>query len=229
MRVVEVIEQVRQLPNSRVGCGFRQGRQAVLKHFFQMLGPIDPTMVERQIARARRRLARLTTLVAPHSLPEDYRFFLEHYAELTFVPSGDSLYLSVFGVGPTITGGEGDIVEYQEESARSRIKQLYIAMWSARVSRGGQTSDLLGIVSQKSTAEGDERPIPFSWVLFYLDLAGTIQKHSIVVEETLSQASRKSGWRKVASSFTDWLELIAVTGGTFGYTLTPDEDIGDAF
>ena len=228
MYITKVIEQIQQLPNTHIGCGFRQGRRAVLQHFCHMLGPTSPTFVERQIAQARHRLTRLTKLVAPYSLPDDYRFFVEHYAELEFYPSGDSLDLSVFGVGP-ITTTAGNIVELQDESTRSGIQQLYIAMWSARVAKHGQPSDLLGIVSPTRTAEDDERLIPFSWVLFYLDLAGTVQKYSVLTKENLSLASDKRGWRKVASSFTDWLELIANTSGTFGYTLTPDEDIGDAF
>jgi hypothetical protein len=227
MRVAEVISQIQQLPNTYVGCGFRQGRRAVLQHFLHMLGPTNPAVVERQIARARRRLARLTKLVAPHSLPDDYRFFLEHYAKLTFGPSRDSLYFSIFGVGPTITGGDGDVVEYQADANPAGINHVYIALWSARVGANGQTNDPLGIVSQKSTVVSDEKPIPINWVRFYLDLAGTIQEYSVVVPEDLSQALHKPGWRKIAPSFTDWLESVAVTGGTFGYTLIPDEDIVD--
>lgn len=71
----------------------------------------------------------------------------------------------------------------------------------------------------------------FQYVSFFLDLAGTIQKHCVIgvgpwgAEELTPDIVLKDiyaypgKWQKIANSFTDWLEQAAQTGGAFIYSV----------
>ncbi len=97
---------------------------------------------------------------------------------------------NVFGIGPAVDGWYADVVACNEDSSDETIEQLYIGVWDNHVE--GKKPDR---------------------IRFYLDLADDVQRHGILVPDRDSL----HGWRVVANSFTEWLEQIAATGGTFGY------------
>ncbi|MCU0493548.1 MAG: hypothetical protein MUD01_18330 [Chloroflexaceae bacterium] len=91
-----------------------------------------------------------------------------------------------------------------------------------------QVSHLEGIMSKE---EG-------GYIEIFLDLGGVIAQDSVIgipswapqpseIAVVSNPEQHQDSWILMASSFTEWLELGAATGGTFGYFLPPMADAGD--
>lgn len=222
--IVDIVERIRLLPDARVDRNYRQGRDTVFEQLLQIPGNLDQATVERFIARSQKRIAQLTKLISPNELPADYHFFLEYYGGLTIEPKVGSPQLNVFGIGPATEAWYGDVVEYHLRSARSGIEQLYIALWSSRLRFSEQTQDILEIISTSKDALADNKPRPpYRWIEFFLDITGTVQKYSVLAAKPERNKEDQRQWKKVANSFTEWLDLVATSRGTFGYKCVPDD------
>ena len=198
MSIAEVVERIRQFPDAAVLCD-----------------DIEADHPYRQS------LAQLIRRLSPAQLPPDYHFFLDHYDKLDIETKVGAPLLDIFGVGPS--DWDATVVDNLPDAESSRIERLYIAMWMGRLRPADQTSDTLGVLAAlgaSSAAEG-VRP-PYRSVLFYLDLAGSIQESGI-----LAQLDRDGQhvfpFQKVANSFAEWLELVMETQATFGYSLFEDD------
>jgi hypothetical protein len=189
MDILNIIERIKLFPNAKVDRNYGQGREAVQKQLSQILEEEDRILVDKFIAFSQERMATLVSMISPHSLPKDYHLFLEYYGGLAIDYKDGTPFLNVFGIGPAVDGWYADVVACNEDSSDETIEQLYIGVWDNPVE--GKKPDR---------------------IRFYLDLADDVQRHSILVPDR----DNPPIFRKVANSFTEWLEQIAVTGGTLG-------------
>ena len=204
--VIRAVDRIRAIPGADVDRNFGQGRQAVRDQIEMQWTDLKrrgelreiPTDYDAQcdelITVAQEERAKLHNLVAPHHLPDDYVFFLEYYGGL-FIGI-DDYSLLVDGIGPMTEQWYGfimgDNVPYKD-----------------------------GLLNIGSLSYDDE------YVILFLDLAGVVQQNCVIgvkcgeeEEPDFLPVIRNLPhcWTKLADSFTAWLERIAETGGTLGYT-----------
>ncbi len=213
MKINDIVERLRPLPGTYIDCGFRQGRDAVLKQFRQQLDQdaqynVDRSAtIDRFLSEMRNDIVELVKRAAPYELPEDYIYFLEYYGGLAI--DGANCNFSVFGIGPMVETWYGYINTAD-----------HVLMESGKL--GWQS---LGRLVFRKGHKYD-----FQRVLFYVDLIGAVQKNSVIgvgpwdgVEpQELTILSdihaHPDLWRKLANSFTEWLEQASETQGSFVYT-----------
>ena len=201
-KIIRTIERIRMIPGAQVDCGLGQGRDTYLAYIHgQSSEVLDiPLMPDDwYITGFQQDLAEVHTWVAPGDLPSDYAFFLEYISGLEI--DRDFYNLNVYGIGlmteewySSVIGDEG-----LYEGGFLKIGALIFQEW-----------------------EG-------SHVGFFLDVIGSIQKGSVI---SVSGEVLKSWgvltilddphaypdrWTKLADSFTEWLERLAETNGSFGY------------
>lgn len=205
MDVRRAVERIQLLPEAFVDCSIRQGRDAVLKQLRERDGSIADRIVDAFIAEdIRDTIATVAGKAKPYEIPDDYIFFLEFYGGLAI--DRDDYYFSVFGVGPWVEHWYSSIVS------------------DAVLQEPGEYGFLsLGRVTVHKGEPGSP------YISFFLDLAGTVQKHCVIgvgpwglgtpdPDVVLQDLHGHSAmWRKLANSFTEWLEQAADTEGSFGY------------
>jgi hypothetical protein len=136
----------------------------------------------------------------PYHLPDDYLFFLEFYGGLMIeVPSYN---ISIFGLGPMVHEWYDDLMgdDALYENGFLLISLLLLSEYR-----------------------------PNNYVHFFLDLAGIVRQYCVIgmssnelVEKCLipvlhNPHAYPDRWTKHADSFTEWLEQLSVTNGSFGY------------
>jgi hypothetical protein len=223
-RIIGAGAEISQLPHAFVDRGIGQGRQAIMDHLDPLPAPATVALAaqpryasltretpaqqaDRVIAGIAAYLSELDAWLAPHQLPEDYRFFISYYGGLAI--DDPSYYVDIFGYGPKATA-RYDIPMDGDQS-------LYEHGWLA-----------IGSLSLKD----DGQPHDGHLVHFFIDLAGNVQRGCVIALPTwgcyesirdprviLHDAqAHKDCWTRVAGSFTDWLDVAARTRGAFGYT-----------
>lgn len=210
MNVIDVVERLRLFPWAYIDCGFRQGGDAVLKQFQQQYEHYredKSDTVDKFISTMQNAIADVVKRAAPYDVPEDYITFLEYYGGLEI--DGINCNFSIFGVGPMVETWYG-----------------YVNTADHVLMESGQ----LGWLSLGRLVFRTGHKYDYQRVLFYLDLAGIVQKYSVIGVgpwggaepqelSILSDIHAYSGmWRKVANSFTEWLEQAAETRGIFVYS-----------
>ena len=202
-RVEDVIERLAGI--ATVDYGFLQGRKAILSQLQKRTGEDEETRVDMCIANAKNAVESLISKSSPYTIPEDYLYFLGYYGGLCI--SRDSHYFQVFGIGPM-------------------VEEWYAAIDSdAAILKPGESGFLS--IGSLSFATGK---FQFQRVNFFLDLAGVVQKQSIIgigpwsKEETtpldvIKDFSAYAGmWKIIAGTFIEWLGQVAKTQGLFIYT-----------
>jgi len=210
MMVETIIEELRHFSWTYVDTGFRQGREAVLQQYQKQFEdyeqdpdhPVEESLAFWQIA-----ITDMIERVAPYAVPEAYIFFLEHYGGLAI--DGNQHHFSLLGIGPMVetwygymnSGDHADL-----ESAKLGWLELGALVFRADHRYIGQR------------------------VLFFLDLAGTIQYQAVigigpwdgVTPRTFNMLNNirvhSDKWKILANSFNEFLEQAARTRGSFTYT-----------
>lgn len=196
-----IVEQIERLPDSGVDSNFRQGHAAVLQ---QLDYQVDEVFLESAMQEVQEDLLTLKQKAIPHSLPEDYLFFLEFYGGLYI--AGNNTYFSTYGIGPRSEEWYSAIIS--PDAMPEAIQYGFITV-GVLTFHGGK------YIGQKAK--------------FFLDIAGDIQKHCVIgigpfkpQEQDLFTVIKNisaypTTWHKIADSFTHWLEQAAETAGTFDY------------
>lgn len=208
MHVREAVKRIQLLPEASVDCSVRQGRDAVLKQLTARDGSIAETIVDAFIEEdIRGEIALLVQKAAPYDIPGEYIFFLEFYGGLAIDNDDPNYNFSVLGIGPMVEEWYGFIAG--DEALQEPGKYGFLSLGSLNFGQGKLKSKHIG---------------------FFLDLAGGVQEHCVIGvgpwgEDTLTPSTiikdlhaYPDMWRKIAGSFTEWLEQAAETRGAFGYT-----------
>lgn len=218
MDIHSAIKVIQSTPEAKVDRNFGQGDSVLEAQVEVLYADITPASKDEIIRSCQLKLSQLIQMVSPYRLPEDYLCFLQCYGGLRIGRvATDSPLLTIFGTGPAIDLYYPDVMEMNEGQIGSNIEQLYIA--SIRLPR----YSLDQIRSYRSRGEHMSRQ-PFDEALdlppsnvarrIYLDLAGDVQRDSVLTEID-PNSDEHLGWIKVANTFSDWLELIARDGGRF--------------
>jgi hypothetical protein len=201
MVIEAIVKKFASLPNARVDRNYRQGKNAVAEQMidFFMVDELSSPDVDKFIAFSKRRFAKLRKMVAPNQLPEEYAFFLENYGGLCLVNEHDVPEFSLTGIGPGMEDWYGDIVEANRQE--SAIRQLRIGSWNMPIP-----------FIQSGGKPLSPRLQRFN---FYIDLAGDLEKDSIVTAGPWDYKKTEKEWNVLAASFSEWLANIAETGGPY--------------
>ncbi len=209
MKLTDVVEKLRPFSWAYIDTGFRQGRNAVLKRYqeqFEQTEEDSSRYAEEFLSMAPNAVIDFAKRLAPYDIPEDYIYFLEYYGGLAI--DGDRHYFSLYGIGPMVESwygymNSGDHVYMEAE------QQGWLSLGS--------------LVFREGHKYSDQR------VRFFLDLAGTVQRYSVIgigpwdgatprAINMLSDLYTYPGmWKKLANSFTEFLEQAAETRGAFAY------------
>lgn len=223
-RIINAGKAIGRLPHAFVDCGIGQGRQAIIDHLDPLPVPARQALAaqpryaslirETSVQRADRVIAGIATYLsdldawlAPHDLPEDYRFFIEYYGGLDIDEA--SYDFDIFGYGPKATA-RYDIPMDGDQS-------LYEHGWLA---------------IEALSLKDEDQPHYGHPVHFFIDLAGDIHRGCVLAIPTWGcyedirdprvilrdVDAHKKCWTKVAFSFVEWLEVTARTRGAFDYT-----------
>jgi len=209
MTIIDIVESSRLFPWAYIDCGYRQGEKTILAHLqnqFDKFQEDEYYSVSEILSFMPKAIEELTNAVSPHQIPEDYRIFLEYYGG--FAIDGIDANFSVSGLGPMV------------ETWYAYVNQENHDLWASK-----NTGWLeIGHLIFRSGHTFDEKR-----VLFYLDIAGFIQKNCIIAigpwsgidpkaSTILDNISKYSSlWKKVSNSFSEWLILAIKTQGMFTY------------
>lgn len=206
MKMKEIVERIRLLPEAYVDCGLRQGRDMIQKQLNERAGEEEKVeFVDAFIEDIQNTIASLIQRAKPYDIPDDYISFLEYYGGLFLW--NDKYTLSLFGTGPMVEEWYSSVVS---DEALQEVGQY-------------------GFLTIGSLNFREQHKYKFQYVTFFLDLAGHVQKHCVIGigpwgAETLTPLdilkdihAYPGTWQKVANSFTEWLELAAETEGAFIY------------
>jgi hypothetical protein len=207
---IDVVERIRHPPNAQLDCGFRQGSEALFKQYFSQLNDeavyhpeIYATDREQDardfIQEAQRELARFVQLVLPHSLPEDYLFFLEFYGGLVINAEDNETRLEIFGLGPRVMEWY-ESVRHVNTPLQGLPGKPLLYIGYLRIRESSNTNMELSSTSQSTLGH--------KWVQFYLDISGMMQENSVLALYPEHDAFGRRTWRKVADSFIAWLEQV---------------------
>jgi hypothetical protein len=193
-RVIQAVERIRIIPESRVDCSIQQGHEAVLEQFQLSFGEAS----EDDITNLRQALIELHTWVAPHRLPDDYVFFQEFYGGLTIRTSHYDFFIE--GLGPMTDDWYGDVMgdDGIYENGLLLIGTLAFGNNPRQFNRF--FLDVVGIIDQYCVIQTELQGPP----------------HSELLQMLQSPLDHPTDWAKVAGSFTEWLELVAETQGSLG-------------
>lgn len=203
-QIDKVIEQIRFLPNARVDCGTEQGQN----QFFAQLSKhvTTPELLELPfelyVMEANKSLARIENLISPYSLPADYLSFLNRHGGIT-ISSKDSYFASL-GFGPMAEEWYPYLMGKAGHYENGFLK--------------------IGTLRIRNSIENN-----FMYVSFFLDISSRIQPYCVIqvsmwklrnlnLQDVFRDLQSCSFcWSIVANSFTEWLQIAAITKGRFGH------------
>jgi hypothetical protein len=206
-QIEKVIEQIRFLPNAQVDCGIEQGQN----QFFAQLSKhvTTPELLELPfelyVMETNKSLARIEKIISPHSLPADYLSFLNRYGGIT-ISSNDSYFASL-GFGPMAEEWYPYLMGKAGHYENGFLK--------------------IGTLRIRNFIENN-----FMYVSFFLDIGSRIQQHCVIqvsmwklgnlnLQDVFRELQSCSFcWSIVANSFTEWLQVAAITKGRFEHLQT---------
>ena len=205
MEITETIKRLQETPDAYIDVSYLQGRDAVLNQLNKRSGDDESLWVDSYLNDIEHTINDLIERIKPHSLPDDYLYFLSYYGGVSI--EHENSYFQVFGVGP--------MVEDEYASIDSDEAQL-----------GKEVTGFLSIGSV-SFRTGT---LALYRVTFFLDLASRFQRYSVIgigpwergmippdqVLQNLNGHADK--WKILANSFTHWLDKAAETHGAFEYS-----------
>lgn len=201
-QIERIIEQIRFLPNAQVDCGTEQGQ----KQFFAQLSKhiTTPELLELPfelfVMETNKSLDRIRDLISPYALPVDYLSFLNHYGGITI--SNKDSYFASLGFGPMAEEWYPYLMGKAGHYENGFLK--------------------IGTLRIRDFVEDN-----FMYVSFYLDIGGKIQRYCVIqvsmwklgnlkLQDVFRELQSCSFcWSIVANSFTEWLQIAAITKGRF--------------
>lgn len=195
----------RLLKVASVDSGYLQGKKVVLEQLQKRAQQDTERHAELFINNAKMAVADLIRNTMPFEIPKDYIYFLEYYGGACI--ARDSHYFQILGIGPM-------------------VEDWYAAIDSDATILKSEEKRLLTIGSL-SFAEGK---FQFQRANFFLDLAGIVQKDSVIgigpwgkenptpLDVINDLSTYANMWKIIADSFAAWLEQAADTQGLFIYT-----------
>ncbi len=217
MDIHSAIKVIQEIPEAQVDRNFGQGDSVLGAQVEALYADIAPASKDEIIHSCQLELSQLIQMVAPYSLPEDYLCFLKFYGGLSIGRvATDSPLLTIFGTGPAINLFYPSVVEINEDVV-SVINQLHIASIDLpryTVDQNSLTESREGVSRHSFDEALDLCPSNLDRRI-YLDLAGPVQKYTILTTEIDPKSFEILRWIKIANTFSDWLELIAKDGGRF--------------
>lgn len=196
--VITIVDTIRKTEGAAVDNNFGQGRDIFIEQV-QSLHP-GSTVTEQDYSLFEYFLVEAQNFVLPYELPADYIFFLKFYGGLHIQQRSHNM--SLLGIGPMVN-----------------------TWYQYLMGDDGYCKDGVIYISKLALKGRDLG----KWVNFYIDLVGSTQQYAIIsmpswTRENLSQSTILSEpsnypdqWKLLASSFTDWLTLVAQTKGSCGY------------
>lgn len=207
-QIEDAMHHIAKLPGANVDWGFGQDRNVLRKQYeFRIGEEISDLYIEGKLESYQDFLSDLKTWTYPHKIPEDYLDFLDLYGGLLIEKTEYTLMVN--GFGPMCYEWYLPLIPEESSTEPSRDGLLQIGRLEFTDFRQDSQS-----------------------VLFFIDLAGQFQQNSILGigswrEENLSitqiitnPPAYSSAWKILANSFTEWIELVKETQGTFGYVKT---------
>jgi hypothetical protein len=201
-QIEKIIEQIRFLPNAQVDCGTEQGQN----QFFAQLSKhvTTPELLELPfelyVMETNKSLARIENLISPYSLPADYLSFLHRHGGIT-ISSKDSFFASL-GFGPMAEEWYPYLMGKAGHYENGFLK--------------------IGTLRIRNFIENN-----FMHVSFFLDIGGRIQRYCVIqvsmwklrnlnLQDVFRELQSCSFcWSIAANSFTEWLQIAAITKGRF--------------
>ena len=203
-QIDESISKIQLMNDVQIDCGTEQGEdiffEKLSKHS-QLPRELYPKF-EWYVAETEKCIEEIQGTIKPYSLPDDYLFFLKTYGGMTI--SNTNFYFVALGMGPMVEEWYSYLLAEGEGYENGFLRIGFIRYRNSKAEKWKYTS-------------------------FVLDLGSTIQPNSIIelhdwnfgelnVQDFYnSPQSYSSNWSVIADSFTKWLELVANTGGSFGY------------
>lgn len=199
--ITDIVKKFASLPNARVDRNYKQGRNFVAEQMlgFSMIDDLSSPDVDKFIAHSKRKFAKLKKMVAPNQLPEEYAFFLKNYGGLCLVDEYEVPEFTLTGIGPGMEDWYGDITEANQQ--KSEIEQLRIGSWNMPIP-----------FIQSGGKPLSPRLQRFN---FYIDLAGDLEKDSIVTAGPWDYKKPEKEWKFLAASFSEWLARIVELGSAY--------------
>jgi hypothetical protein len=210
-RITAALTKIAQLDGALVDRSFRQGYDAVVEQLRQRDPDISQEDIDSLIEYYPQAIASFERWIAPYHLPDQYRFFLEYSGGMQI--STDRYHLSMLGTGPMVEEWYG-----------------YIQGDEALMDPSCDGVLLLGSLVSEIPMQGR-----YPRVYILLDLAGIFQAEHVIgvgpltySDVTISDIVKapshyQAHWKILANSFSQWLELVATSAGTCGYTFSINE------
>jgi hypothetical protein len=209
MTIIEVVESSRKFTWIHIDCGPNCNKDFILDHLkkeIQGYKEDEYSSVSRWVLWMQDAINELEESISPYQIPEEYKEFLQHYGGLSI--DGIDSKFSLLGLGTMTETWYGNInAENQNLWSTGKLNWLNI----------GEL-----VFHRKHYYYGKR-------VLFYLDLAGHLQKDCVIAfgpwngespEETefLENIQKfPSLWKKTDNSFSEWLQHAITTQGMFSY------------
>lgn len=229
--VIKPVERIRMLPGAFVDVNYKQSRELFARQLAKRLdvATVAAEAIEKDMETLQSDVAELVGKVEPYALPEDYLYFLEYYGGLSVWVQNEYRF-EIQGVGPMVNEEYGDFAQDNWKERQDPLlpgpKGLIIA--HLRLDMDLQKAKAKGLLPAKmiNVHKQEVEIVPSKWVQFRLDVAGTVQKGAVIglgpnEADSPHPLSYEDGdqraWRKLADSFSAWLEVAARTRGTFGY------------
>jgi len=229
--IIRSVERLRSLPNAFVDVNFRQDREAFRKQLASRreLETISDDEVDSYVTHVQESIAELVEKVSPYELPKEYRFFLEYYGGLELWNENEFRF-EIHGIGPMVLENYWDFIihNWGERSDPLLPGPRGLIIAGLRLDLEMAKAKALGVITQTITRPDgiNIELVPSKRVEFRLDLAGIVEKGSIIglgPDETDTSHPLSLGdgdlrrWQKLSSTFSEWLELVADTQGLLGY------------
>ena len=172
-----IIEQIRNVSDARIDCSIAQPRPILLEHLHRHWPYWTPDTFELILENGARYIKEIEAWVKPFSLPQDYRDFLAFYGGM-LLSDDETYHLIMDGVGPMVEEWYGSLMGDDGEFRDGLLRIGFQEVYD-------------------SSGPG---------ALFWLDLAGSIQKEAVFY--TLRTSPDKS-WQFLAPSFLEFLTIIS--------------------
>ena len=209
--IAGTLQKVSQLDGAVVDQGYAQGVISILEHIKANDPNANIDAAQRLSRSLQDGLKDIHSWVYRYVLPEDYTYFLEYWGGLHI--KTNKFYLEIMGIG------------------------IMVDSWYSYLmgDEGFFDPSDDGVILLGSL--GSQQPIHGAYfrVYFILDVAGIFQAeqsigvgtlttgNSIVRHIVKTPATYVADWKILANSFSQWLELVATSAGSCGYTFSINE------
>lgn len=206
--VINAIEKIKTISGSQVDTNYLQGLHVFTSYVSHLneeglvFPPLDNP--DKLIEYGQSIFQEILFWMQPYRAPRDYLFFLQYYGGLQL--SLSDRFLDLFGIGIMTENWYSGLRGDEQIASPSKDGLLQICDVRMHIS-----------------------PLEYYWVAFFLDLSGAIRIGSVfgISSKNLTGVNyryvldhldeMKEHWKFHANSFTEWLNILYETRGSFGY------------